>query len=200
MREYEFQRFKYKEYESTIKTVSQSDRGENFIESDIKVYDFDKFTADICNCYRDKKYLNSVDAFAVSDDNEFLFIEFKNVRKSHFPKRSVSPKAFDSIYIAQFFLDEKYSIDFLKEHSILIVVYNDDAVSETQKENKSGDFEKIKKKIGVYAQIDKESEILFNLEKYKGILYKDIFTISKKEFMNKYALKCNLIDKFSSIF
>ena len=190
----------YENYESTIEAVSQSDGGKKFIESDIKVYDFDKFTEDICRDYRNKKSLCSVDAFAISDNGSFLFIEFKNARKSQFPKTSLPPKAFDSIYIAQFFLQEKYSIEYLKEHSVLIVVYNDDAVYGQQKENKSGHFEKIKNKLGTYAKVDKEKEILFNLEKYKGALYKDIFTISKKEFMEKYALKCNLISKPEEIF
>ena len=190
----------YENYESTIEAVSQSDGGKKFIESDIKVYDFDKFTEDICRDYRNKKNLCSVDAFAISDNGNFLFIEFKNARKSQFPKTSLPPKAFDSIYIAQFFLQEKYSIEYLKEHSVLIVVYNDDAVYGQQKENKSGHFEKIKNKLGTYAKVDKEKEILFNLEKYKGALYKDIFTISKKEFMEKYALKCNLISKPEEIF
>lgn len=63
-------------YESTIEAVSQSDGGKKFIESNIKVYDFDKFTEDICRDYRNKKNLCSVDAFAISDNGSFLFIEF----------------------------------------------------------------------------------------------------------------------------
>lgn len=182
----------YKEYESTIEFVSQSDDGKKFIESDIKVYNFDKYTEYICNRYRHKKNLCSVDAFAVSNNNDFLFIEFKNARKSQFPKSSLPPKAFDSLYTVQFFLNGKYSIEYLKNHSILIVVYNDEAIS--QKENKSEALEKTKEKLRTYAQIEKNAEILFNLESYKGTLYKDVITINKDEFMKKYASQCNLIN------
>lgn len=73
----------------------------------------------------------------------------------------------------------------------MIVVYNDEAIS--QKENESEALEKTKEKLRTYAQIDKNAEILFNLERYKGTLYKDVITINKDEFMKKYALQCNLI-------
>lgn len=121
------------QYESTIKETSKSDENIDFIESEVKVYDFDAYTEDVCKEYRSKKSLSSVDAFALSDDDDFWFIEFKNARKSQLPKKSLPPKAYDSIYTAYFFLKEKYSINQIKKKAVLFVVYNDDAISDEKK-------------------------------------------------------------------
>lgn len=59
------------QYESTIKETSKSDENIDFIESEVKVYDFDAYTEDVCKEYRSKKSLSSVDAFALSDDDDF---------------------------------------------------------------------------------------------------------------------------------
>lgn len=183
-----------KEYESTIRETSKSDENIDFIESEVKVYDFDAYTEDICKEYRSKKSLSSVDAFALSDDGDFWFIEFKNARKSQLPKKSLPPKAYDSMYTAYFFLKQKYSIDELKSKAILFVVYNDDAISGEKKENPSKGFSKFKTKIGELAKIDTETRILFGLEKFKGFLYREIHTIGKQEFLEKYEQKCRLIE------
>lgn len=183
-----------KEYESTIKETSKSDENIDFIESEVKVYDFDTYTEDICKEYRNKKSLSSVDAFALSDDGDLWFIEFKNARKSQLPKKSLPPKAYDSMYTAYFFLKERYSIDELKKKAVLFVVYNDDAISDENKENQSKSFSKFKTKMGEMAKIDTETRILFGLEKFKGFLYREIHTIGKQEFLEKYEQKCCLID------
>ena len=180
-------------YESTIRKTSKSDDGTDFIKSDVKVYDFDAFTKTICNAYRNKKTLGSVDAFALSDTNEELwFIEFKNARKSRVPKKSLQIKAYDSMYTAYFFLKEKYSLNEIKSRAVLFVVYNDDAIEEEQRENPSTDFLKFKTKMGEMARIDPENRILFGMDKYKGFLYKEIHTIGKEEFIEKYQSRCRL--------
>lgn len=43
------------QYESTIKETSKSDENIDFIESEVKVYDFDAYTEDVCKEYRSKK-------------------------------------------------------------------------------------------------------------------------------------------------
>ena len=42
------------QYESTIKETSKSDENIDFIESEVKVYDFDAYTEDVCKEYRSK--------------------------------------------------------------------------------------------------------------------------------------------------
>ena len=46
------------QYESTIKETSKSDENIDFIESEVKVYDFDAYTEDVCKEYRSKKSLS----------------------------------------------------------------------------------------------------------------------------------------------
>ena len=179
-------------YKSTITDTSKSKKGEKFIESDINVYDFDNFTQDLCSKYRHKHNFYSVDAFAFSDKNEFWFIEFKNAVKSRFPKKWLRPKAMDSLYTAYFFFNQQYSLEELKKNSVFIVVYNDDNREEIHKENPSEDFEKLKNKMATFANVQNETRILFDIEDFKGFLYKDVITIGNNEFMEKYASKCHL--------
>lgn len=178
-------------YKSTITDASKSSEGVKFIESNIKVYNFDDFTSDLCSRYRHKRNFYSVDAFAKTDESEFWFIEFKNARKARVRKKWLRPKAMDSIYTSFFFLEKKYPLEEIMKKSVLFVVYNDEE-DQIQKENPSENFEKLKQKIADFAQIQEENRILFDIDDFKGFLYKDVITIGKSEFMKKYASKCHL--------
>ena len=76
---------------------------------------------------------------------------------------------------------QQYSLNDLKQKTILICVYNDEGVIE--KEQESISFNNIKEKISHMA--NQENSILFDLEKYKGVLYRDILTVEKRQFMNE---------------
>ncbi|MDE6887070.1 MAG: hypothetical protein K2P45_00245 [Eubacterium sp.] len=65
--------------------------------------------------------------------------------------------------------------------AFLIVVYNEEGVE--QKEEESEYLQAIKKKVGGWA--GNRTRILFGLEIYKGVLYKEILTVDKNEFMEK---------------
>lgn len=185
---------KRRDYEATITVCSQNDKGESLIIDETKVYNFDKYTEAICDKYRNKRTLASVDSFAFGVDDEFMFIEFKKARKSEIDmyKKQLKQKAFDSIYIGQFFLEGKYSLEQMKGRAVLYIVYDDDAVPLRQRENASKRFDDFKKKIGSLAKIEEKSNILFDLDIYKGVLYKEIRTIEKKDFKECYLFKCGL--------
>ncbi|MBR1742348.1 MAG: hypothetical protein IJ733_10890 [Lachnospiraceae bacterium] len=178
-----------KKYKKTIAECSKSDSGKALIDDETEVYSLDYYAEDLGKTYRSKKkYPASVDAFLMTEDHRFVFMEFKNARKSKITYHQLASKTFDSMYLAQLFLGGKYSLETMAKSSALFVVYQDGLDDESQKENDSASFERFKEKVGELAKIS-ENHVLFDLEKFKGWLYKDIYTIGQDEFRKSFLPK-----------
>ncbi len=167
---------------STLGETSKDDNsGEYVIESDQKVLDFDEITKEVSCVYRDKRPLASCDALYIKNDRHIYLIEFKNARKSRIRKKFFSQKALDSPLTLAFAFYPDLSLKELSKRLYLIVVYNDDGIVE--KEQESIHFKAFKDMIGSFTT--QKHRILFGLEIYKGILYKDVFTLERKDFMQQ---------------
>lgn len=179
---------KWETYKSTIKEVSKDDNNIPLVADDMEVYWFDGIKEELCNEYRHKKHLSSVDALKVNSKGEIFFIEFKNARKSNYPKNVLFSKAFDSIYIAQLYFFSDKTLRELCDCSYFIAVYNDDCIPEEKRENESVSFVKIKDKINQWTNVSEEFKVLWGMEKYRGVFYKEVYTIDKNTFVSEFLL------------
>ena len=164
---------------STLSETSKDDEGNAVVDYQNPVYNFDSITKDIADIYRVKKPHKSCDALYVKDDEHIYLMEFKNVRKSRIPKKELHQKAYDSIMTLQMAFFPQFSLDELKKRVVLIVIYNNDGIVE--KEQDSASFEAFKKKLSGLSK--SQNEILFGLEIFRGILYKDVLTLEKQKYV-----------------
>lgn len=171
----------YSEIKKTLKETSRDDYGNCVIDFSQEVYHFDQITEKVADSYRISKPQHSCDALHIKDRNDIYLIEFKNVRASRVPKKHLKLKAYDSIMTLQMAFFPEYSLDEIKEKVNLVVVYNNEGVVE--KEQASRAFDSIKEKMRAYA--GNHEEILFDLEIYKNVLYKNIFTVEKGKFISE---------------
>lgn len=164
---------------STLNETSKDDEGNAVVDYQNIVYNFDSITSDIADIYRVKKPNKSCDALYIKDDAHIYLIEFKNIRKSRIPKKELHQKAYDSIMTLQMAFFPELSLDELKMRVMLIVIYNDDGIVE--KEQESVSFDAFKRKLCSLSK--SQNKILFGLEIFRGILYKDIWTLEKQEYI-----------------
>ena len=167
---------------STLGKTSADDEGNQVLQSDEAVYDFDEITNEAAVVYRNKKALASCDALYIKNEKEFFLFEFKNVRKSRISWKQLYSKAYDSVWILQTIFFPDLSINEMKERLTMLVIYNDDGVVE--KEQDSPAFEALKSKMKQLAA--NQEQILFDLDIFKGFLYKDILTVEKDIYTKKY--------------
>ena len=169
----------YNVLKSTLTEASKDDDGNSVIESTQEVYDFDEIAKVVAADYRVKKPQRSCDALYIKDDDNIYLLEFKNTRSSNVPKKSLKEKAYDSIMTLLFAFFPEFSLEDVKSKVSLVFVYNNEADSENIP--RSDAIESMKNKM---KQLSSESDnILFGLEIYKGVLYKNIYTKDKTEFM-----------------
>ena len=164
---------------STLSETSKDDEGNAVVDYQNLVYNFDCITSDIADIYRAKKPHKSCDALYIKDDAHIYLMEFKNVRKSRIPKKELHQKAYDSIMTLQMAFFPKLSLNELKMRVVLIVIYNDAGIIE--KEQDSVSFDAFKRKMSDLSK--SQNKILFGLEIFQGILYKDILTLEKQEYI-----------------
>lgn len=168
---------------STLEKRSEDDNGVPFIESLQEVLDFDEITQEIADVYRNKRPTASCDALYRKDDNHIYLIEFKNARRSRIGKNFFKQKAYDSVWTLLFAFYQDLSFEELKERLYLVVVFNDEEMME--KEQESRHFQAFKEQVGHLAEDKKR--ILFDLDIYKGVFYKEIYTIEKNIFLEQFC-------------
>lgn len=164
---------------SKLSETSKDDKGNAVVDYQNPVYNFDSITSDIAGIYRVKKPHKSCDALYIKDDEHIYLMEFKNIRKSRIPKKELHQKAYDSIMTLQMAFFPKLSLDELKKRVVLIVIYNDAGIVE--KEQDSVSFDAFKSKLSGLSK--SQNKILFGLEIFRGILYKDVMTLEKQEYV-----------------
>lgn len=169
----------YKRYRKPLSEVSKDDDGNSLIEKENEVFDFDKIAEVLAKEYRASKPQCSCDALHIKDEEHIYLIEFKNARSSHVPKKSLKLKAYDSIMTLQCVFCPDSSLDEIRKKVYFVFVYNNKC-NESELENE--EFDKFKNKLKELTS--EEQPILFGLEIYKGMLYKDVFTIDKEQFNN----------------
>ena len=147
----------------TLKNLSlDNSNGEKIYmtDSQIVALDFDKIKTN---------YASSVDAL-FDDDNNKLFIEFKNGNlKKQYSK--IRAKARDSILIYGEIKDKTLN-EFRHNYSFMLV-YN----SEINKTEKSKEY--ISKSVHNLA---KEHEVFFGMNVLKKVFFKEVYTLDKNEF------------------
>lgn len=141
------------------------------------IYNFDDIAKDVCQLYRAGEYLASADALSFSHGNIYL-IEFKNQPTRNIDRRVIQKKAFDSIYLLQQALFPDESISKLRDKVIFYVLYSGSS---------NPSFDKFKSKANSFAHKEKEP-LEFGLSKYREF-YKEIYTISGKEFERNHITK-----------
>ena len=72
----------------------------------------------------------------------------------------------------------KLSLDELKMRVVLIIIYNDTGIVE--KEQDSVSFDAFKRKL---SDLSKRNKILFDLEIFQEIFYKEVLTLEKQEYV-----------------
>lgn len=141
------------------------------------IYNFDDVAKDVCQCYRAGEYLASADALSFSAGDIFL-IEFKNQPTRNIDRRVIQKKAFDSLYLLQQAVFPNASLDYLSKHTTFYVIH---AGSSTPS------FDSFKRRAGELAK-EKDNQLDFGLTKFKEF-YKDIYTVSAKEFIKEHMEK-----------
>lgn len=192
----------FRSFRSTIKETSMPDSKIVFIDSDIEVIDFDKVKNDI------NKNLKSNDALIIKQNNKWIFIEFKSGFIREDVERECVIKIYDTVLLSieiafnnsiayikenplQFF---KQKCDYYLVYSSKNEPYNEDYMTtETRKYlNSVGYFQKNKSKKGIADYLAKKANdnyILFGLHKFRGYLFKDVYTIDENAFKKKFHIE-----------
>ena len=167
------------EIKVTLTEASADNLGNSVIDSAQKVYDFDKITEKVAKHYRASKPHDSCDALYIKDEDNVFLVEFKNARSSHVPKKSLKQKAYDSIMTLMCALSPSLSLEETKRKVTLVFVYNNAAGRESVTPSKA--MEQMKNKM--FKLSNEPKVILFGLEIYKGVFYRDVYTVDKTEFI-----------------
>ena len=179
----------FKNNKDSLKELSKDDSDPAHIvymtESTVIAVDFDEVKRLYVNALgisEDNAY--SVDGISHTD-NAISFIEFKNGKVNN---RNVKDKIRDSLLI---FCDiTNTDISYTRQNAEFVLVYNEDKNPLPNQYKKdivqpSASRTFISKRL---AQMGKQEFILFDLERYKKLYFKDVHTYSQEEF-EEYVLK-----------
>ncbi len=160
-----------KNHRTKLKKTSKDDNSKDnssfMTESELEVINFDKVAKEYAREYKIIGLPTSNDALFINLDGEDIFIEFKNGKITPKTQYNVAQKIYDSILMLTDILDK--NIRYTREHMSYILVYN------AEKNSKGDIAEHFTKKGGNYF-------IKFNLERFKGYCFKDVYTYTKEEF------------------
>lgn len=183
---------KFKNNKQLLKELSKdTDNNEYMTESKIQAVDFDE----VKNLYErelnlhGKPRASSVDAISHTKDS-IVFIEFKN-GDMHNQKVKVREKIRDSLLV--FGAISNKTISYTRQKVEFILVYNETRNPLPNQYTKgvvqpSESCRFISKRL---AQLGKSEFVLYGLEVFKGLYFRDVHTYSQEEF-EEYAL--NLIE------
>lgn len=192
----------FKKFRSTIKETSMSDSKIVFIDSGIEVIDFDEVKNDI------NKNLKSNDALLIRRNDEWIFIEFKSGFIREDVERECVIKIYDTVLLS-IYIAFNNSIDYIKENPLQFFKqkceyylvyssknepYNQKYMTEETRKylNNVGYFERNESKNGIanyLARKSKDNYILFGLHKFRGYLFKNVYTIDEDTFKKKFNIE-----------
>lgn len=173
--------FDKEKYQDTLRKASYDDANDvSLIEDDrVKAYLLDGISKETAKEY-EIDIPSSCDALCVAKE-DFFVIEFKNREyKDITPKdkRDIRKKAYQTPELLLNVFCRGWTMDDLIKHAILLVVFKD-------MQDKEESFGKIAEKLNQWAN-GNCSPIKCKLAKFKRVFYKDIHTIGKNEFEEKF--------------
>ena len=185
---YTLDKFDKSKFQTTMYRTSKDDNNRDFLLDDkynIKVYSFDSIKRFVCKKLRGGNELSSCDAYYKN-----YIIEFKNCNYQNIDKAEIRMKAFDSCSILLYsHLVGSNVFDIQNTHT-LIVVYNDEKNEEHDKEygmSNGNSVFKLYENLSALSSIKpKRTPNDLGLDTINGILYKDIYVMDKKEFINAF--------------
>ena len=153
-----------------------------------RMYNFDGISDRFSKKVRGDKNM-SCDGYLEKSSQDTFLIEFKNQEEGNIDKRWLKNKIYDSI--STLVMNENTTRNDVAGRTKVIIVYNDENKQQKTNSNYSTShaFNAFSEKMASLAgkkgidQFDKK----FDLVKYKGILFKDVYTVDKKDF-EKYFI------------
>lgn len=171
-------------YQGTLRKASYDDANDvSLIEDDkTRVYLLDEISKEIAKEY-EIDIPSSCDALHMADEDIFI-IEFKNREYkdiSSKDKRDIRKKAYQTPELLLSDFCKNWTIGDLARHAVLLVVFK-------SMQDKEESFGRIVEKFNQWANGNR-SPVKCKLAKFKGVLYKDVYTIGKEEFENIFLPK-----------
>lgn len=165
------------ECKSTLKKTSKDDSNNYMTNSDLQVIDFD--------CLKDKYTgkiefkgvgIKSNDALFIQDEN-YVFIEFKNGEMKNIKEFELHKKIYDSVLIFCDIFDKTLK-DTRKELDYILV-----ANFSNSERNDKKLLDNLLKTVKI------EERLRAGLRNFKGYCFKNVHTYSKEEFEKKFVRK-----------
>ena len=169
------------EFKEKISEISKSDNS-SFIDSDIKIINFDKVKQKYGTSKSLSEFLSSNDGLYISKDKRMIFIEFKNAKSEVIKEYNLGKKNYDSICILSDILN--ISIRELRKKIKYILVYSSE-------KNPIIDFGQalLKKNSPPNNKLESKKKNCFGQKKFLNYLYSNIEALNDKEFKEKYLGK-----------
>lgn len=182
----------FEEARTTLKMTSFDDSNQVYMtESEIPVYNFDAIK-EWYKRFRMSKTsetlsLKSNDALFVNKEGQAYFIEFKNGNlDSGERKQALRQKLYDSFIILadkdtctrEVIPSFESPLEYTRDHMGCIVVYNEAANPVINKRKKTR--EHVETKAGMAR---------FGLARFQGFIYRNVYTVTEKEFQTKFVNK-----------
>ena len=170
-------------------SIDNDDGKEKYmIESEIKVINFDAVKKEYMKDMGVSEVPCSIDALYTNDNENYYFIEFKNgiVKPKIY---NIYNKIYDSLLIFNDITNS--TISFCRKNVRFILVYNEEKNNQViDKENSSIQATPSKNKIAKsFSNKAKKKFIMFGLEKFEKLYFKEVFTYTEKEFENEFLEK-----------
>lgn len=174
----------FKDNMDTFEEVSKdtdSKVPDSMTKSQIKTINFDKVKEAYIKGMRLTNTPCSNDALYITKDGEYYFIEFKNGKMTRDKVFNVYNKIYDSLLIFNDIVGQ--NISFCRDKVNFILVYN-----ESKNPNEDmGQEENPRIKIGKhFSKKAKKQFVRFDLNRYKKIYFKDVYTYTEKEFEEEF--------------
>lgn len=152
--------------------------------SNHRMYNFDGISENFFKKVRGEKN-KSCDGYFEKNPQETYLVEFKNQEEGSVDKKWLKNKIYDSV--STLVMNENVSREDVAGRTTVIIVYNDGRKQEKTNSDytTSQAFNAFSKKMaalagrqGILDCLDKK----FDLERYKGVLFKEVYTVDKKDF------------------
>ncbi len=167
--------------EHDISLINDNDSGH-------RMYNFDGISGKFCKKVRGEKNM-SCDGYLEKTPQDTYLIEFKNQEEGTIDKKWLKNKIYDSV--STLVMNENITRSDVAGKTTVIIVYNDNNKQEKTNTDYSTSqaFNLFSEKLATLAgkqgidKLDKK----FDLAKYKGILFKDVYTVDREDF-EKYFI------------
>lgn len=184
---------KFEQCKTTLKQTSKDDRDKKNVQymTEIKdmVYDYDE----IKNQYIKNMKLSNTpysNDTLLQRGKDWYFIEFKNGDIDNRINAEIKMKLYDSLLMLLDLLEE--TISFSRQHVNYILVYNENIVHKSTKFRNELNISEIQPSgfrnffTSALNQKAKNKKALFDLERYKKLYFKEVYTVPKGQFDRFY--------------